>query len=161
MLALAVPLAWPSGAGGQHLNVPSASSVRSGIVRLADLVTRDAPPPKVPVQQAGTAPGRQGIAPASATKGLKHATGRAPGKGKGQLPQWAAHSPAGSTAGTFTAPGPAGRGFNAATSTLVPSQTTAASNMYQNADGSYTRKVWSAPVNYQTAPGSWAPIDET
>jgi YD repeat-containing protein len=30
MLALAVPLAWPSGAGGQHLGVPSASSVRSG-----------------------------------------------------------------------------------------------------------------------------------
>ena len=39
MLALAVPLAWPSGAGGQHLSVPSAGSVRSGLVRLADFVS--------------------------------------------------------------------------------------------------------------------------
>ena len=30
MLALALPLAWPSGAGGQHLDLPSAASVRSG-----------------------------------------------------------------------------------------------------------------------------------
>jgi hypothetical protein len=55
MLALAVPLAWPGGAGGQHLNVPSAASVRSGVVRLADFVTgHSTPPPKVPVQQKGT-----------------------------------------------------------------------------------------------------------
>src|SRR5580700_2992950 len=58
MLALAVPLAWPSGAGGQHLSVPSAGSVRSGLVRLADWVTDDsAPAPTLPVQQTGTAAG--------------------------------------------------------------------------------------------------------
>jgi hypothetical protein len=136
MLALAVPLAWPSGAGGQHLNVPSAASVRSGVVRLADLVTGDsAPPPTVPVQQTGTAPGGGHIVPVSQTRGVKHATGHAPGKGKGQLPQWAgAHGPGGSAAGTVTA-GPATRGFSAATSTLVASQATAVSDLYLNADG--------------------------
>ena len=104
MLALAVPLAWPSGAGGQHLNVPTASSVRSGVVRLADWVAGDAaPPPTVPVQQSGTAAGKPSLVPASATRGLTHVTGHAPGQGKGQLPHWAAHGPGGSAAGTFTA----------------------------------------------------------
>ncbi len=166
MLALAVPLAWPGGVGGQHLSVPSASSVRSGVVRLADWVTEDTAPaptvpaPTVPAQQTGTAAGAKHLVPVSQTRGLKHVTGHAPGKGKGQLPQWAAHGPGGSAAGTFTA-GPAARGFNPATSTLDTTGTAADSNLYKNADGSYTRKVWSEPVNYQTASGSWAPIDET
>ncbi|HTU07623.1 MAG TPA: DUF6531 domain-containing protein, partial [Trebonia sp.] len=33
--------------------------------------------------------------------------------------------------------------------------------MFQNADGSYTQKIYASPVNYQTSSGSWAPIDET
>ena len=161
MLALAVPLAWPSGAGGQHLNVPTASSVRSGVVRLADWVAGDAaPPPTVPVQQSGTAAGKPSLVPASATRGLTHVTGHAPGQGKGQLPQWAAHGPGGSAAGTFTAGSPA-RGFDPATSTLVAAGMSADSDLYLNADGSHTRKVWSLPVNYQTASGTWAPIDAT
>jgi RHS repeat-associated protein len=162
MLALAVPLAWPSGVGGQHLNVPSASSVRSGVVQLADFVTgHSTPPPTVPVQQRGTAPGGKHIVPVSQSRGVKHAKGHAPGKGKGQLPQWpAAHKPGGSATGTFKA-GPPVRGFDAATSKLVASATTAQTDLYKNADGSYTRKVWSNPVNYRTATGSWAPIDTT
>jgi len=161
MLALAVPLAWPSGAGGQHLDLPSASSVRSGLVRLADWVTDDSTPtPTVPAQQAGTAAGKKHIVPVSVTQGLKHATGHAPGKGAGQLPAWAAHAPSGAPGGTYTS-GPAVNGFNPATSTQVAAQTTARSDLYRNADGSYTRKVWQDPVNYQTSSGSWAPIDET
>ena len=160
-LALAVPLAWPSGVGGQHLNVPTASAVRSGVVRLADWVTRDAAPaPTVPVQQGGTAAGARHLVPASATRGLKHVTGHAPGTGKGQLPPWAAHAPQASASGTFASGSPA-RGFDAATSTLDQSGTTAQTDLYKNADGSYTRKVWSTPVNYQTSSGSWAPIDPT
>ena len=37
---------------------------------------------------------------------LKHAAGHAPGKGKGQLPPWAAHGPSGAASGTFKAPAP-------------------------------------------------------
>ena len=161
MLALAVPLAWPGGAGGQHLNVPSASSVRSGIVRLADFVSgHGTPPPAVPVQQKGTLPTGKRIVPVSQTRGLTHAKGHAPGKGKGQLPPWAAHGPGGSAAGTFTAPSTV-RGFDPAKSTLVAAGMTATSDLYKNADGSYTSKVWSTRVNYQTASGSWAPVDAT
>jgi hypothetical protein len=161
VLALALPLAWQSGAGGQHLDVPSAASIRSGVVRLADFVTgSSSPAPKVPVQQSGTAAGGKHRVPASQTQGLWHVTGHAPGKGKGQLPQWSAHPPKMSPSGTFTA-GSSVRGFDPATSTLVQSGTTAQSDFYKNADGSYTRKVWSVPVNYQTSAGTWAPIDET
>jgi hypothetical protein len=161
MLALAVPLAWPSGASGQHLDVPSAASVRSGVVRLAAWVTHGATPaPSVPVQQAGTAAGQKHLVPVAQTRFVKHAAGHAPGNGKGQLPSWAAHKPGGTGSGTYRAPGPV-LGFNAATSTPVASATTATAELFKNADGSFTRKVWPGPVNYQTTSGAWAPIDET
>ena len=161
MLALAVPLAWPSGAGGQHLDAPSPASVRSGVIRLADWMSDKATPaPTVPVQPTGTAAGGKHLVPVSQTRGLKHAAGHAPGQGKGQLPVWAAHGPSGAASGAYKAPGPLS-GFNAATSTPVASATTATTELYKNADGSYTRKAWSGPVNYQTASGSWAPIDDT
>ena len=161
MLALAVPLAWPSGAGGQHLSVPTAGSVRSGVVRLADWMTGDSAPALVlPRQQAGTAAGKPHIVPLSATRDLKHTTGHAPGKGAGQLPAWTAHGPSGSPEGTYTSR-PALAGFNPATSTQVASGTTATSDLFQNADGSYTQKIYASPVNYQSLSGSWAPIDET
>ena len=148
-------------AGGQHLDVPSAVSVRSGVIRLADWMSDKATPaPTVPVQPAGTAAGGKHLVPVSQTRGLEHAAGHAPGQGKGQLPAWAAHGPSGAASGAYKAPGPVS-GFNAATSTPVASATTATTELYKNADGSYTRKAWSGPVNYQTASGSWAPIDDT
>src|SRR5580700_1409194 len=73
MLALAVPLAWPSGAGGQHLSVPSAGPVRSGLVRLADFVTGDGPSALVvPEQQSGTGSLKPHIVSASASRNVKH-----------------------------------------------------------------------------------------
>jgi hypothetical protein len=51
--------------------------------------------------------------------------------------------------------------FNAKTSTVVGSATTAQSVLYKNADGSYTRHVYPAPVNYKTSAGTWASIDES
>ena len=162
VLALALPLAWPSGIGGQHLDLPSMASARYEVVRLADFVTGggSSPAPKVPVQPSGTASGGRHRVPASQTQGLKHTTGHAPGKGRGQLPGWAPHAPKMSASGTFTS-GSSVRGYDPATSTLVQSGTTAQSDFYKNADGSYTRRVWSSPVNYQTSAGTWAPIDAT
>ncbi len=157
VLALAVPMAWPSGAGGQHLDFPSASSVRSGVVRLADWVAGDSSaPPALPVQQAGTAAGQQHEVPAASTQGLKHVTGHAPGKGKGELPAWAPRTPDGSE--TYTS-GLAQHGFDPATSTLDQSGATVQSDLFKNADGSFTRKVWPVPVNYKTSSGAWAAID--
>jgi Domain of unknown function (DUF6531) len=162
VLALALPLAWPSGIGGQHLDLPSMASARYEVVRLADFVTGggSSPAPKVPVQPSGTASGGRHRVPASQTQGLKHTTGHAPGKGRGQLPAWAPHAPKMSASGTFTS-GSSVRGYDPTTSTLIQSGTTAQSDFYKNADGSYTRRVWSSPVNYQTSAGTWAPIDAT
>ena len=162
VLALAVPLAWPSGAGGQHLSLPSASSVRSGVVRLADWVADSgSTPPPLPVQQSGTAETGKHVVSAASTKDLKHVTGHAPGTGKGQLPAWAPRPPKPvSGPGSYTS-GSAQHGFNPATSTLQQAGTTAQSVVYKNADGSYTRDVWSQPVNYQTSSGTWASIDPT
>ena len=140
MLALAVPLAWPSGAGGQHLQVPTPASVRSGVVRLAAWVSGDSPPPpSVPQQQEGTAPGRQHQVPAAVTRAVARATGHAAGKGPGQLPDYAfpAAKVKQHVTGLADLGGPGS--YSPATSTLVPSGTTAASQLYRNADGSYTR----------------------
>jgi hypothetical protein len=51
--------------------------------------------------------------------------------------------------------------FNAQTSKREQTGATATSDLYRNADGSLTRKVYQAPVNYQLPDGSWRPIDRT
>jgi RHS repeat-associated protein len=52
-------------------------------------------------------------------------------------------------------------GYVARTSKLVPAKSTATSDWYQNADGSYTRKIAAGPINYRDAAGHWRPIDTT
>jgi large repetitive protein len=157
VLALAAPLALPgTGLSGQQARLPSEAAVRSAVVRLADWVTdRHAPAPSVPRQAAGSAAGKAHSVPVAATRHVAAARGRKPGKGSGQRPGYAAHGP---DARKFTTP--ARTGFNPKTSTLVASGTTATSDLYKNADGSYTRKVFGSPVNYRTSSGTWAPISE-
>ena len=48
--------------------------------------------------------------------------------------------------------------FNPVTSTLVPSGTTASTDLYRNADGSYTRLEYPGAVNRRDATGAWVPI---
>jgi hypothetical protein len=50
-------------------------------------------------------------------------------------------------------------GFQAGTSRRVASAATATSDVFENADGSYTRRVHRTPVNYRAGDGSWQPID--
>jgi hypothetical protein len=45
--------------------------------------------------------------------------------------------------------------FNPKTSTLIGTKSTATSDLYRNTDGSCTKHVYAAPVNYQTSAGSW------
>lgn len=156
-LALLVPLALPvTGAADMQARLPSAASVRSAAIDLVDFVTGHHPPaPKTPVQQSGSAAGKAHSVPAAVTRAVANARGRAPGKGRGQRPAYHPHGP---SARRFTT-GPAHGVFNARTSKVVASGTTARSVLYKNADGSYTRRVYSQPVNYKTPSGSWAPID--
>ncbi|HEV3382735.1 MAG TPA: hypothetical protein VG142_17365, partial [Trebonia sp.] len=158
MLALSAPLALPGiGLVGQQLRLPSEASVRSATVRLVDWLTDEhAPAPSVPRQEAGSAAGKAHSVPAARTRDVGQAAGLKPGKGAGQLPAYAAHGP---DTRKFTTPSRAA--FNPKTSILVASATTATSDLYKNADGSYTRKTFAAPVNYRTSSGTWAPISET
>jgi RHS repeat-associated protein len=108
----------------------------------------------VPRQQAGTAAHRPHAASAGSTRAGR-GTGRPPGRGAGQLAGYAPLKPR-------VAAGPSGQavtGFNARTSRRIASKSTATSDYYQNADGSYTRRLSQSPVNYQTAPGTWQPIN--
>ena len=49
--------------------------------------------------------------------------------------------------------------FDAQTSKLVKSGMTANTDLYQNTNGTYTKKVFADSVNYQTAAGTWTPIN--
>jgi hypothetical protein len=115
-----------------------------------------APPlPPTPQQQAGTAAGRSHYVGSNATK-AGGGSGKAPGKGIGELDQFAPHDPV--DGGTTTTPPIAGH-FNPATSKRLASASTATQDIYQNADSTYTRRLHENPVNFRAADGSWAPID--
>jgi RHS repeat-associated protein len=150
-LALAI---WAPSAGAATLRWPSLSV--SGI--WAWLTASDTPA-RVPGQALGTADGRTDQVPASVTRTQRNGAGTAPGKGPGQLPAYGAHSTAGPT--VTSGPDTHVSGFNSKTSRLVPSDMTATQDVYQNSNGTYTRKVYAGPVNYETSSGSYAPIDTT
>ncbi|WP_432841102.1 LamG-like jellyroll fold domain-containing protein [Dactylosporangium sp. CA-092794] len=57
--------------------------------------------------------------------------------------------------------GPAKKGFDPRTSQRVASKATERTDVYQNADGSYTQRIFEEPVNFKAADGSWEPIDST
>src|SRR6266851_5890409 len=127
--------------------------------RAAGVAGRAGRLPPVPRQETGIVPGRQHQVPAAVTRAVAQAAGRAPGRGLGQLPVYAPHGPTGKP--FFTGPdvGNGSTSFSPATSKLVAGASTASSDLYRNADGSYTRLVYTAPVNYQAASGSWQRLD--
>ncbi len=115
---------------------------------------------RLPVQATGTARGKAHTVPAAATR-AGHGTGHRPGTGPGQLPPFTV--PARSAKTSLSGPG-FGNGshsFNPLTSKRVAAKSSATSTLFSNADGTFTRRVYPAPVNYQTAGGTWQPIDTT
>ncbi|MFI5676910.1 LamG-like jellyroll fold domain-containing protein [Streptomyces cellulosae] len=108
---------------------------------------------KLPHQQTGTAAGHRHQVPASATAAHR-GKGHAPGKGKGELPAYHAHKATvqkGRSAGAAH--------FNTKTSKRSVTKSSRRETVYDNADGSVTRRISPAPVNYQVGKGRWAPID--
>ncbi len=122
-----------------------------------DWLTKGTPALALPAQQTGTARGLHHYVPASATAGHRD-RGHRPGRGHGQLPAFRRHGPASATTKTRPFIGNGAHSFNPATSKPLMSRATATSTLYRNADGSYTRHVYSGPVNYRTG-GTWHPID--
>ncbi|MFL4949989.1 LamG-like jellyroll fold domain-containing protein [Streptomyces sp. MMS24-I31] len=107
---------------------------------------------KLPHQKSGTAGGHRHHVSAAATAAHRGA-GHAPGKGRGELAAYHPHQSA-------VKHGRSGGGaFNARTSRRDASKSSRMATVYDNADGSTTRDVYQAPVNYQVSKGKWAPID--
>jgi RHS repeat-associated protein len=110
----------------------------------------------LPGQASGTASGRGGDVSAKGTR-AGTGSGHAPGTAKGELP---AYNPSPKR----VASGKSGlihKGFDAKTSTRNARKSTAFSDYFDNADGSYTVKTSMASVNYKATDGTWQPIDAT
>lgn len=108
----------------------------------------------LPRQATGTAAGHGHTASAASTRAGRGA-GHPPGQGRGQLARYAPLK-------YLVKQGPSGHGqagFAAATSKRVAAKSTANSDYYQNADGSYTRRITEYPVNYRDPSGNWQPIN--
>ncbi len=115
-------------------------------------------PLHLPRQTGGSASGLAHTASTASTR-AEGGRGRKPGKGKGQLPAYKRHVRSG---GTFTT-GPAvvrgHDGFKASTSKRVASQSSATEDVFRNADGTTTRRLYTSRHNFRAADGSWMPID--
>jgi hypothetical protein len=159
LLVVWLPLmATSPAADAAPLKMPSRAGIRAALDDVGRFVAGDHQKvPKTPRQQTGTAAGRPHQVPQAVTRAVARARGHRAGRGRGQLPAYRVHAPA---KRRFTTGAAAGGGhFNASTSTLIGSKSTATSEVYKNADGTFTRHVYAAPVNYQTSAGTWAPID--
>ncbi|WP_377343917.1 LamG-like jellyroll fold domain-containing protein [Plantactinospora siamensis] len=146
VLALTVAVPQPPGAGQGGAGWPlgwlrSALSMRISWAGV----------PPVPHQQSGrSVPGHY----------VKAAPGRAKGSGeraRGELARFQPHRPA---AGVRTT-GPGRSGFDKRTSKRLMPASTANTEVYQNADGSVTRRVFERPVNYRDSAGAWHAMDST
>ena len=125
---------------GGHTPMPTVAGIRGAVESVLDWVTgKTAPKPDIPEQAAASAPGKQHPVPASVTRAIARAEGYKPGKGAGQLPAYS--FPAAKVKQHAT--GQAGLGgaasFSPTASKQVASGSTAASQLYRNTDGSYTR----------------------
>ncbi|MFJ9241341.1 hypothetical protein [Streptomyces sp. NPDC101776] len=91
----------------------------------------------------------------AAKAGKGRPSGKSPGKGKGQLAAWKAPS----TQAEKERSGDASVGFDARTSKRIAAKSGAQFDYFQNADGSFTRKMSQSRINYRDSSGTWKPID--
>jgi large repetitive protein len=147
-------------ANASELKLPSRAAVRSTAEHLWSLVSRaHTLAPKTPAQETGKASADSHQVPAAVTRAVSAAAGHAPGQAPGQLPAYTWHAPQAKTYLAGSQPAPGQDTFNRATSKLVASASTATTDLYQNADGSYTKHVYAQPVNFKSSAGSWTPIN--
>ncbi|GAA1380935.1 LamG-like jellyroll fold domain-containing protein [Catellatospora chokoriensis] len=99
------------------------------------------------------ASGRSHDAPSSATR-ANGGAGRAPGHAPGALPDDVLPE---QTRKPTTTPPIDGK-FDPATSKRLPQRSGRSSDVYQNADGTMTRRVAAGPVNFRASDGTWQPI---
>ena len=143
VLVLAMlPTLMSAASPNQHTPMPTWAGLRAAVVRAGDWLVGKSPAKptaSVPAQASGSAPGRQRPVPAAVTRAIARAEGYKPGEGPGQLPAYA--FPATKVKQHVTGPAALGgaASYSPAASRLVNSGSTAASPLYRNTDGSYTR----------------------
>ncbi|MFF4897173.1 LamG-like jellyroll fold domain-containing protein [Streptomyces sp. NPDC001068] len=91
----------------------------------------------------------------AAKSGPGRPSGKAPGKGKGQLAAWKTPS----TRAEKERSGRASVGFDPKTSKRVAAKSGAQFDYFQNTDGSFTRKMSQSRINYKDDTGTWKSID--
>ncbi|MGN9813525.1 LamG-like jellyroll fold domain-containing protein [Micromonospora sp. BQ11] len=110
-----------------------------------------------PGQAWGSAAGRGQVAKGKPNRDLpKSLRGQYP---LHRLPQEA--TPRANKATVAKPPADTAKGYDRATSRERPAERDERKRVYDNADGSQTTEISTAPVNYKRPDGSWAPIDPT
>ncbi|ROO88264.1 RHS repeat-associated protein [Actinocorallia herbida] len=138
-------------------NPTPALSLPSGSTVLAWLGGEPAPGWKNLPRQEGDSP--DGAPPPATSEDTRSGkgNGHTPKPGKGELPAYEPlepkHEKGQSAKGVV--------GYVAKTSKRNSGKSTATSDYYDNADGSHTRVMSQAPVNFRDGKGEWKPIDPT
>lgn len=158
LAVLVMPLAGAATpASAAQFRLPSRVAIRAGLEDAWYWLTdHHGPGLRFPVQESGTANGHPHEVSADAGRAGR-GEGKAPGKGKGQLPAYKVLPPK----VVKGLSGHAVTGFNPRTSRRIAAKSTATSDYYQNADGTITRKFAEGPINYRDSAGLWQPIDTT
>ena len=106
-----------------------------------------------PAGESGSASGRSHDASTASTRASRGA-GSKPRRGAGALPAYEVSGKrvqAGASGHVYT-------GFNAKTSKFDPVKSSADVSVFDNADGSVTKRVSDSPANFKNSSGRWAPI---
>ncbi|HWG98088.1 MAG TPA: hypothetical protein VNV66_01925, partial [Pilimelia sp.] len=86
----------------------------------------------------------------------KRGAGKAPGRVPGAVPP---ALPPREPGKPWTAPSLDKPGFDPATSKKVPGRSGERTEVYENADGTFTKRLYNTPVNYRDPSGAYRPID--
>ncbi|MDG4832086.1 LamG domain-containing protein [Solwaraspora sp. WMMD1047] len=149
ILALALGLGIPPGAVPADRHPTSFSWLWNWLSTRPSWAFND---PPTPAQERGRAPDRGHYVEAA-----KAPAGGTAKPAKGELDRYEPHRPTSRSVNT----GEADTGFDPTTSERIASAASEKSDVYQNPDGSYTRRVHRDPVNYRAADGTFKPIDST
>ena len=146
IVTMALSLGLPSALVPSGRGLVGWSALRNWLVAAPSWARED---PKVPQQQRGKGvDGHYVKAPIARDTESKR-------KAPGELQRYKPFNPDVKGKSTGSAP----KGFDEGTSKRVAAMSNARTDVYSNADGSYTRRVYKNPVNFKAADGSWKPIE--
>ncbi|MFE7958248.1 LamG-like jellyroll fold domain-containing protein [Streptomyces sp. NPDC057413] len=142
----------------QGMTLPALTMPKMTLSGLWDWLNTS--PLKLPRQLGGSASGLPHTASAARTR-ANGGHGHKPGSGKGELPADTRHHRAAKEHSTGAAVVKGRDGFVAATSKRDAAASSAKIDVFHNANGTTTRRVYFSRRNFRAPDGSWKPIDTT